>query len=339
VDVTITTVAKRAGVSVSTVSRVLNNPELVKAETRQRVLEAMRELNYAPNEIARGLVSGTKSDAIGLIVPELTNLFFNELYKGIDKAAARHGLHVLLLDSGRAGKRINDGFTFLRQRNVSGIIYSSSYITEEVDEFIARLDVPVALVLTDSASSRITAFKVDDVRATFDAVCYLATRGHRHIGMISGPLSDPVSGESRFRGYRMALNHLQLPFTEQHVAFGGFRYAHGYAAMQKLIEHRDETHITAVMAASDEMAIGAMRCIFDNGLRVPDDISVMGYDDVVIADMVTPKLTTVAQPFEQIARDAVEFLVDVRNGDHRRVNGGTRYLPHRIVERESVKSR
>jgi LacI family transcriptional regulator len=329
--VTIRTVAEYAGVSISTVSRVLNSPDKVSPETRERVMKAVRALNYHPNEVARKL-SSKKPQSIGLLVPYISSLFVGELYKGVSTAAWERGLNVLLHDSSKGTK---EGLIFLKQHNVDGIVLASSYISEEYKQIVSWLGIPVVLVLTESPHTPSAAFKVDDVQAAYDAVKYLIARGHRRIAMISGPLTDLVSGRSRFNGYRKALEHYGLPYLEQQVACGDYRYDHGYAAMNELLAHRESTRFTAVFAASDEMAIGAIRCIEDHGLRVPDDISVMGYDNLSIADMVKPKLTTIAQPFERIGADAVHFLVDVLEGE--RPNSGVRYLPHQIIGRESVK--
>ena len=134
----------------------------------------------------------------------------------------------------------------------------------------------------------------------------------------------------------MALKNYGLPFSADYVAFGDWRYQHGYAAMTDLLSRRNNTGITAVFATSDEMAVGAMRCIHDHGLRVPEDISVIGFDDLAIADMITPKLTTVRQDFEQIGSEAVHFLMDIVEGKRRGANGGVHYISHQIIGRESV---
>jgi LacI family transcriptional regulator len=334
-DVTIKLVAEKAGVSISTVSRVMNAPGSVRKETRERVLSVMEQLNFKPNPVARSL-SSKQTRTIGLIVPNVSDFFVNELHRGVNRAAAARGMKVILYDAESNSKRVVSGIEFMMDHKVDGIVYSSDYIPAEHSQLMSRLKIPVALVLTESSNPELTAFKVDDVQASFDAIKYLVSRGHRNIAMISGHLSDEVSGKSRFDGYRAALNYYGLPFDERFVAYGDYRYQHGYAAMGDLLSRKDETGITAVFAASDEMAIGAMRCAHDMGIRVPEDISVIGFDDLPIADMVTPKLTTVKQPFERIGGEAVHFLVDILEGKKRETHGGVHYLPHQIIGRESV---
>jgi LacI family transcriptional regulator len=334
-DVTIKSVAKAAGVSISTVSRVINSPEGVRQETRNRVLEAMENLRYKPNSVARSL-SSKRTRSLGLIVPNVSDFFVNELYKGVNRAATKRGMKVILYDSDSNRNRIVSGLEFMKEHRVDGIIYSSDFIPAEHNQMFLNLNVPVVLTLTESSSAELTAFKADDVQAAFDAVKYLVSRGHQSIAMISGHLNDEVSGKSRFDGFRMALNYYNLVFSEDRVAYGEWRYQHGYTAMTELLAKRQTNHFTAVFAASDEMAVGAMRCLHDNGLRVPEDISVIGFDDISIADMVTPKLTTVRQSFEQIGSAAVHYIVDILEGKQRATHGGIHYLPHQIIGRESV---
>ncbi|WP_245575906.1 LacI family DNA-binding transcriptional regulator [Alicyclobacillus contaminans] len=333
---TIRDVAERAGVSPATVSRVLNKPEMVEEETKERVREAMDALNFQPNALARGL-STQRFDTIGLVVPGITDLFFNELYRGIHEASRAHGLKVLLFDSQHSRHQALEGFTFLHQHQVNGIIFTSKLVTEDFDPVLERIGIPVALVLTQSQGRvKLPAFKVDDVRAVFDSVSYLVARGHRRIGMIAGQHEDDITGSLRLEGFLQAHRFYQLPVLEGQVQYGDYRFAGGYQAMMRMLEHMESLRLTAICAASDEMALGAMRCLYDQGYRVPQDLSVIGFDDLSIAQMVTPTLTTVRQPFAEIGARAVEWLVRASGGIQ--PDNGVCYLGHEIVERESVRS-
>jgi LacI family transcriptional regulator len=334
--VTIRTVAKRAGVSPATVSRVLNAPERVGEETRRKVQRAIAELDFHPNAIARGL-SVQRMNTIGLLVPGLNGLFFNELYQGIEEAAWEHGMKVLLFDAQQEHHRALDGFTFLKQHQVGGIIFTSSSISDDYQAMIDRLGIPVVLALTHSRSQPLSAFRTDDVKAAFDATTYLIVRGHKRIAMISGPLDNDVAGATRLQGYRQALEHYGLGFDDNWVDYGNFRFRDGYTAMERLLDRLPKGSISAVFAASDEMALGAIRCLVTKGLRVPDDVSVIGFDNLQVAQMVTPSLTTVAQPFQEIGRQAVECLIRAIEQGVERTEEGIHLLPHQIVERETVK--
>ncbi|MHB1652650.1 MAG: LacI family DNA-binding transcriptional regulator [Desulfitobacteriaceae bacterium] len=333
--VTIRTVADLAQVSTATISRVLNEPERVNDQTRERVLEAIRRLDYHPNELAKGLSSRT-TNTIGVVVPGITKPFVSELYKGIDQAIFEHKMHALLYDSARTPDSVRDAVLFLKQRQVDGVIISSAYFSEEHQLMVSRLQVPVVLVLTESQKPGMASFKVDDVTAAFDAVKYLIGRGHQRIALIGSALEENGVGQQRYEGYRLALENAGLTLEPKLVELADFRFDSGYAAMEELLARRAETHFTAVFALSDEMAIGAMCCIQDHGLRVPDDISVMGYDNLPVARMVKPRLTTVAQPFEQIGREAVNYLVQLIQNKEHPLERGVRYLPYQIIGRESV---
>ena len=298
---------------------------------------AIRVLDFQPNAIARGL-SAQNSDTIGLVVPGITDLFFGELYRGIERVSRRAGMKVLLFDAQHSRHRALEGFTFLRQHQVGGIVFTSKLVSEDFDPVLERLGIPVVLALTQATSKTpLHAFKVDDVKAVFDAVSYLVSRGHRRIGMLSGQIEDDITGTLRLQGYRTGLLHYGIEFQASFVENGDYRFDSGYRAMQRLLRRQAENRLTAVFAASDEMAIGAIRCLHDNGLRVPEDLSVMGFDDLSVAHMVVPGLTTVAQPFAEIGERAVDQLLQMRSAEGVHA-GATEYLPHRIVERESVQT-
>lgn len=333
--VTIRTIAERAGVSVPTVSRVLNSPHLVNPRTRERVLEIVRLLNYFPDEHARNL-RGTRSRAIGVIVPGIANFFFSKLYAGISRAASESGLRVVLNDSSTDPESLAECFYILKRQQVDGIVYCSAPLPEGYSTILSRVGVPVALALTESPDNTLPAFKVDDVKASFDAVAYLVSRGHQKIAMISGSRGDVIAGTSRQSGYRQAMHHYRLSVDEDLVAYGDFRFEHGYEAMVKLLSRRGSSPFTAVFVASDEMAVGAIRCAYEHGLRVPDDLSVVGFDNIPLAGMVTPKLTTVSQPFEEIGAAAVRWLI--KSLGKGVPAGESHYLAHELIVRESVLS-
>lgn len=337
--VTIRTVAEKAGVSAATVSRVLNRPELVDADTKDRVRAAMDALNFHPSAIARGL-SAQATNTVGLVIPGIDDLFFTEFYGGIEQASREQGMKVLLFDAQQSRSRALEGFTFLHQHRVEGIIFTSKVVDEDYEPVLQRIGIPVVLALTESRGRmNLPAFKVDEVRSVFDVVGYLASRGHTRIGMIGGQQMDDITGELRHEGYRKGMEHYGIGYHAEWVEYGNYRFDSGYAAMQRLLSRQGKQRLTAICTASDEMAIGAMRCLYDNGLRVPDDISIVGFDDLRAARMVIPALTTVAQPFSEIGKQAVTTLLRMVQHPEEARPSGVYFLPHRIVERESVRTR
>lgn len=337
--VTIRDVASRAGVSPATVSRVLNKPELVESETKERVRAAMEALNFHPSAMARGL-STQRTHTIGLVVPGITDFFFNEVYAGIERASRERGMKVLLYDTQHDRHRALEAFGFLKQHGVEGIIFTSKLVTEDYDPVLMRLGLPVVLVLTQSSGkTQLPAFKVDEIKAEFDAVSHLVSRGHRRIGMLAADEDDEVTGHQRYKGYRQAVAHYGLPFEDSFVEYGKYRFMDGYTAMQRLISRQEHNRLTAVVAVSDEMAVGAMRCLYDNGFQVPVDMSIVGFDDLRFAAMTTPRLTTVGQPFLDIGTKAVRHLIALIEGPKSPAeHQGIYFVPHHIIERESVRT-
>ncbi|MEK3889240.1 LacI family DNA-binding transcriptional regulator [Bacillus sp. FSL K6-3431] len=334
-------VAKDSGCSISTVSRVLNNPDMVNSETRERVLKSVRKLGYYPNEKARSLSSKKQNVSLGLLIPDITTFYFGELYRGISRTAKNANIDLILRDLDHEGplqERILDGMVSLKKHGVSGIIISSRMMTEEYEEVINRLRIPVVLALSEHKESKFSSFKTDDIKASFDAISYLVSRGHKNIGMItSSPGEDKLVGEPRFSGFKNAMDFYNLTFNRNQIAYGdNIRYEGGYNAMKQLLETRNDTNISAVFAATDEMAIGAMRCVHDKKLRVPEDISIIGFDNLSISNMVTPKLTTVSQAFEEIGAESVKYLIKLLEEPKTQTENGVFYMPHHIVERESV---
>ncbi|MCL6444939.1 MAG: LacI family transcriptional regulator [Alicyclobacillus sp.] len=333
--VTVRDVAALAGVSPSTVSRVLNKPDLVDEGTKLRVRNAMESLHYQPNAVARSL-SSKQADTIGVLVPGINDLFFDELYIGIQRLARKNNMKLLMYDTQHDPERVQEGFLFLKQHQVGGIIFTSRVIDEDYDPLIHRMGIPIVLTLTDSTGrTPLPAFKVDEVRAMFDVVSYLVSRGHRRIGMLAGD-GDRTS-ELRLQGYLSGLEYYGIQRSSDWIEPGGFRFDHGYESMRRLLARQSELQLTAVCAVSDEVAIGAIRFLHDHGLHVPEDMSVVGFDDLRIAQMMIPALTTVRQPFDEIGETAVRCLMDMiqSNGEHK--PNGVFFLPHRLVERESVK--
>ncbi|WP_054939728.1 LacI family DNA-binding transcriptional regulator [Paenibacillus ihuae] len=337
---TINDVAKYANLSIATVSRALNKPELVNADTRERVMHAARKLNYFTAEKTQVANLKSRKLTFGVIIPYITEFYFGELYTGISRMAQTQDIHLLLYElniENMSKDGLTQAYNFAKQHWVDGILLASFYMPADYDEWIEQTDIPVVLLLASHENAKLPAFKVDDIRASFDVVAYLVSRGHRSIGMIAPPSGNLNGGESsRFNGYKQAIDFYRLPFTEQHVAYGNIRYEEGYAAMRRLLSDLDRTGITAVFAATDEMAIGAMRCIHDAGLRVPQDISVIGYDNLTIANMSMPKLTTVEQPFGEIGAEAFKYLVKLASDPTQMPRRGNNYFPHKIIERESV---
>ncbi|MFP4385271.1 MAG: LacI family DNA-binding transcriptional regulator [Spirochaetia bacterium] len=325
--VTIKNVAEQANVSIATVSRIINGQEGYSEKTMKRVLKAIEELGYTRNALARGLVS-SKSHTIAVLLPSVTSRFASELLGGIEADAQRIGQSVIICNTDSNGRRTADYLQMLAEKRVDGIIFVSEWLTEEYERTVERMNVPMVLVATYTSTYPVPYVRIDDEIASYNATEYLLKAGHRSIGMLAGTREDPVAGRPRVEGYKGALKKYGVEPEDRFIAFGDFHYQSGLEAAGDLLEQAPD--ITAVFAASDEMALGFLSAAHKSGIAVPGDISVIGFDDTLDAQMAIPPLTTVKQPLREMGSTAVELLFAEKPRSI--------ILPHSIVERESVRN-
>ncbi|WP_336773905.1 LacI family DNA-binding transcriptional regulator [Paenibacillus sp. MMO-58] len=328
---TIRDVAREANVSIATVSRVLNGLTGYSDKTKQKVIKTIEDMGYHPNAIARYL-NNRRTQTIGVMFPAVTNEFASAVLQGIEEYALERGYSVLVCNTAVDGNRTMKYLQVLRERQIDGIIFASEVLKHEYKQMLDTMQVPIVLVSSENEDPKVPFVKVDDRQASYDAVRYLIDKGHKDIAMIAGTAEDPIAGIPRLQGYKDALCDKGIPFRSSRVAYGDFHYDSGQAAMETLLEQ--ERGITAVFAASDEMAVGAMNAAMRQGIRVPEDLSVIGYDNIRLSRMVYPALTTVGQPLLQLGRDAVDKVITM-------IETGkivpSFIVPHEIVERQTVK--
>jgi LacI family transcriptional regulator len=323
---TILQVAQHSNVSVATVSRILNGLEGYSEETRIRVQKAIDTLGYQPNAIARGLVN-RKTRTIGVLLPSVTNHFATPLLQGLEDAAHEAGYSVIVCNTESNGRRTQEYLRVLGEKQVDGLVFTSEWIHEDYGRTLEAMKVPVVLVATSTESYPFAHVKVDDRAASFDAVRHLMARGHRQIGLISGPASDPIAGGPRIEGWRQALAEAGLAHDDQRIGWGDFHFPSGRRAMAELWAKFPQ--MTAVFATSDEMAMGVLSFCHEQRIAVPGRLSVLGYDDTQIAEMGNPPLSSVHQPIYEMGRAAAQLLF--QKGSPK-----SRIFPHHIVDRASV---
>lgn len=327
---TIKEVAKTAGVSISTVSRVLNNQKGYSNETREKVMKAITELQFSPNAFARGLVS-KKTQKIAVIMPGVSSLFSNRLLYVINEKANDHHYNVMVCNTSFHGERTHKYLELIKEKQVDGIIVLRESLTEHLHKVLEKSDMPVILVCSMSEKFPYPFVKVDDYQASYDVTSYLINKGHTSIAMISGTLKDEIAGKPRFNGYQQALVDHGIELDTNLIEFGDFSYQSGSVCARSLIKKK--VNFTAFFAASDEMAIGVLNTAHQYGIKVPDELSIIGYDNTQLSEMSFPQLTTLSQPIEKIGVTAVEHLIAaIKNKPFNE----TCILPHRIVERDTV---
>ncbi len=326
-------VARRARVSVATVSYVMNEgPRPVAAETRARVLRAIARLKYRPSEIARSLRL-QRSRLIGLVLPDTANPFFAALASGVDEAVFAHGYSLLLCHSGYAAEREQAYVEGLLSKAVDGVIYIQG--TRDAAAVHRLLDhgIPAVAVDREVSGVAIDRVVVDNFGGSRAATRHLIELGHTRIACItrSLPLSNAAE---RIRGYKAGLREAGLPVDPQYLVAGGPGYAGGMRAIKELLGL--PTPPTGVLAYPDVVAIGALRGIEEAGLRVPRDVSVIGFDDIPVSGFLCPALTTVAVRIREMGSCAAGVLIERIRSDGKSLPPRRIVLPAKLIVREST---
>ncbi|MDG0812295.1 catabolite control protein A [Cohnella rhizosphaerae] len=332
--VTIYDVAREAGVSMATVSRVVNNNPNVKPQTRKKVYEAIERLGYRPNAVARGLAS-KKTTTVGVVIPDIANANFAEVARGIEDIANMYHYNIILCNADKRKEKEIRVINTLLEKQVDGLLFMGGVVTDEHIQAFNTSNVPIVLCATTDEKGTMPSVDIDHETAAYDAVRKLIDEGHTRIAMISGTLQDPANGYARYQGYKRAIEESGIAFDETLVRVGNYRYESGIEAVKYFMELAERP--TAVFAATDEMAIGAIHGIQDAGLSVPGDISVIGVDNIRLASMVRPLLTTVAQPMYDIGAVSMRLLTKLMKKEN--VEQARVTLHHELIVRNSVAPR
>jgi LacI family transcriptional regulator len=327
-------VARRAGVSIMTVSRVINGAENVRPETRQRVLEAIRELAYYPNAAARAL-SRNRSYVLEILIPHedyfYSSEYFSELIFGIEKVVHDSDYNLIFntYDPGQGAEYA----VLYKQRKVDGLVIVAPVSNDRTIVKLYEEAVPFVLVNGRVDDLEVSFVDVDNVAGSSLAVQYLYDLGHRRIGIITGNLLV-VNARHRLEGYLDFLSQRGFSSVEKWIYRGNWSEQSGYAGFSHLVNLKDPP--TAIFCSNDLMAIGAMRAAADLGVGIPERVSIVGYDDIRLASFVNPRLTTVHQPIDRVGKTAAELLLRTLNGQEefpRQV-----MLPPELIVRKSCEA-
>ena len=324
-------IAGELGVSITTVSKVLNNHADISEATRSRVMAKVEELGYQRNAVARSL-SLRRSHTLGIVIPDLMHSFFVEVIAGIEPVASAHGYGLLLCSSSEDAGKERAELDMLRSRQVDGIVLASANASGNTDMLLQLAKHGTSLVMIDRddhPSVRCHRVLTDDEAVGSLATSHLLDAGRRAIAHIGGP--PIVHAKRREKGWREALKGRGIKAAEDWIVRGGFMESDGYRAMKKLLSVRPK--IDAVFAANDPSAIGAMKAIWEADLRVPDDIAVVGVGDIALSDLLRVPLTTVGWSRRDQGRHAAELLLNSLDGE---VDLALRVIiPPRLIVRES----
>lgn len=307
---TLLDVARLAGVSPSTVSRILNGTARVAEDKRLAVLAAIAQMNFAPNQMAQGLKRG-RSMTIGIVVQDISSPFFDETLRGVDDGLKGTGYASVIVSGHWNAEEEAERIRLLLARKVDGIILLSGRIGDEAVQQFA-LQRPIVSTGRELSTSNAISFKLDNEHGAWLAVRHLIELGHRRIAFVSGP-ANHIDASERLAGYRRALREADLEADPKLMVEGDFHEASGLLAVNHLFETQQQ--FTAVFAANDLSAYGVRLCLYRKGIRVPDDVSLVGFDDLPGSSYTTPPLTTIRQPLHDIGRIATQALLGLINGE------------------------
>ena len=318
--VTIKDIARETELSPTTVSIVLNNkPHRLSAETRKKVLDAAKRMNYRPNSLAASLKTH-KTKTIGMVISNFTNSYFGELARGAEARCAQDGYALILCNTNDKSKKNFDYINILIDRGVDGIIISFDGIeADETDRLIAHmLSFGIKIISIDYRTQykSVSNVMLDNKMGGFLATRHLIEQGHRKIGCITGPLqADSSTANQRYLGYKQALEKYQIEVNEKFVAYGEYNIESGVKHAGTLLSEG----VTGIVAANDLCAYGIYKWAREHGITIPDDLSVVGYDDIVYSDFFSPRLTTILQPAYYMGFEAankiIESCEDISDGD------------------------
>lgn len=330
-NVNIKDIAKLAGVGVSTVSRVLNDHKDVKKETKEKVLEIIKEYNYIPNNSARNL-KRTNSKNIGVLVKGIYNPFFSKVVRAIEEELANQNYSMILHYNSKEAK--NDeavAIQLIKEKKLAGLICLGGDFENLNQKQINELETPIVLCSTMLPISLeeeklFSSVNIDDSVAAEMAVKEIISCGHKSIGMIRLREDDCSVCKYRISGYKRALVACEIEYNEDYIEIGDYSFETGYEAMNKLLDKN--LSLSAVFVSTDLMAIGAARAAIERGIHVPNELSIVGFDGIEFAEYFIPSISTVMQPVEEMGRKSVEILFDVLNnkGSHRHVIFDTEFL-------------
>ena len=326
---TIYQVAERAGVSLSTVSRVLNGKASVNKVLKERVEKAVKELNYRPNSVARSLANN-RTDSVGVLVPELNAPFFGDLMQAVESTLRAADKHVIISVGRNCLETEKDAVEFLISRNCDALIMHAEALSDEYLLELNQSKLPVALVNRQVEGLPEACTSLDNEKGGYLATRHLLELGHQDIAYISGP-TDKCDASLRLEGHKRALSEAGLPTNPQLIFNGDYSEEDGKIGLLELMAR--DVPFTALVCANDWMASGAISCARDLGMSLPHDLSVVGFDDVVFAHHVFPRLTTVSNPIAEMAEMSAKYILNKVYGQ---ANNVQLYFEPSLVVREST---
>ena len=309
-SVTIYTVAREARVSMATVSRVVNGNPNVKPETRQKVLDVIKQLNYRPNAVARGLAS-KKTTTVGVVIPNITDPYFAELALGIDDVASMYKYNIILTNSDSDDEKILKVVRSLLAKQVDGLIFMGHDVSDDLRNEFESTNTPVVVAGSVVNDDALPSVRINYQAAAKEATEFLLKHGDQQVAYITGPLRYSINGEDRLNGYKEALANNNVPFNESLVIETDGSYQAGYAKAQEVIEKG----LKATYVTDDSLAAGLLNGLTDAGISVPDDFELISSNDTNYTKVVRPTITSITQPLYDLGAISMRLLTKLMDGD------------------------
>ncbi|MEQ4622842.1 ribose operon transcriptional repressor RbsR [Providencia vermicola] len=326
-------VARLAGVSTSTVSHVINQNRYVSESVTLRVKNAIEQLNYAPSALARSLKMN-RTNTIGMLLTTSNNPFYAEVVRGVERSCYERGFSLILCNTEGDLQRMNHSLETLLQKRVDGLLIMCTEVQGPSKEVLSRYPaVPTVMMDWSPFESGGDIIQDNSFLGGEIATRYLIDAGFTQIACIAGP-QDKSPARARFQGFMQAMKQASLKIPDEYIIFSDFEFAGGFNSMNKLLALDNPPK--AIFAGNDAMAVGAYQAIFSKGLKVPDDISIIGYDDIDLSPYMIPPLTTIHQPKDELGKLAVDQLIF--RMDNPEADANVLVLTPKLVERQSVRS-
>lgn len=331
-SVTIYTVAREARVSMATVSRVVNGNPNVKPETRQKVLDVIKQLNYRPNAVARGLAS-KKTTTVGVVIPNITDPYFAELALGIDDVASMYKYNIILTNSDSDDEKILKVVRSLLAKQVDGLIFMGHDVSDDLRNEFESTNTPVVVAGSVVNDDALPSVRINYQAAAKEATEFLLKHGDQQVAYITGPLRYSINGEDRLNGYKEALANNNVPFNESLVIETDGSYQAGYAKAQEVIEKG----LKAAYVTDDSLAAGLLNGLTDAGISVPDDFELISSNDTNYTKVIRPTITSITQPLYDLGAISMRLLTKLMDGDDSNDDEKNVILDHGFVERQSTR--
>lgn len=308
--VTIKDIAEKSGVSLATVSRVINNSGYVKQETREVIMKTIRDLDYTPNAVARSL-SKSETNIIGVVVPDINNPFFGEVIKAISATADRENLNIILYDTDENINKEFKALKLLKEQRIQGVIITPTADNNEFNsEHLSMLEsmgIPIVLIDRDVKYSNFDGVFIDNIKGAYEGTEALIKAGHKKIAIISGPLTSKP-GRDRFRGYEKAMIMNRVAVDSKYVFYGDFKLDSGYNITKEILKMKDRP--TAIFVCNNMMNLGCIKALYEKGMKIPEDIALVGFDELELLNVLGLKVSVISRPTAEMGRVAMNILID-----------------------------